>query len=176
MQNEGTRPIGGVGSNARRATEVDDLELASADGVAIHALIAAIAERHGADASPDQVLEFARRLGSRKLAPVYRQSARQRVTTAAAFYFRRFAPSGWSFVGSETVIRDVALDLLWERRGSFMADELKSGLTAGTLEKGRVAAQVSAQVAAGRDEWGDGFVGVRAILLSTPEESFFEAA
>lgn len=87
------------------------------------------------------------------------------VETAAAAYFHWFSPHGWNFVGRELIRHGVAFDLVWERNGRVLVDELKSGL--GSIGPGShgLQAQLEAQAIAGFAEWGESFAGVRAVLL-----------
>jgi hypothetical protein len=157
------------------APSSEDLTLAQELGTAIHTLIALVASKHGGEAQAEQVWEAARSLGSGRLAPVYRQSARQRVATAAATYFREFSRAGWRFEGAERIVEGVALDLLWSRRTNLEADELKSGLGAPAISLDAVHRQVEVQVTAAAAAFGPSFRGVRAVLLAGRPQSFFIA-
>lgn len=132
----------------------------------VHLLIAATCERFGARASAEQVTLVARdllRVSGQNI--VMNRSKMAYVETAAAAYFHWFSPYGWNFIGSEVVRHGVAFDLVWERNGRVVVDELKSGL--GSLGPGdqRLQAQLEAQAEAGLTEWGESFAGVRAVLL-----------
>lgn len=106
------------------------------------------------------------------MSPTYRQANRQRVATAAAMYFARFPRNGWRFVGSEVNCGSVRLDLVWERNGSFEADEVKTGLTTPLVWARLVWLQVEEQWWAGLDHFGPTFERVRAVMLSVPQQSF----
>lgn len=158
-----------------RLAPLSTIELAQADGTAIHLFVALIAGKFGASASVAQILEASVVLHTKGLAPVYRQAIMQRVVTAASRYFTRFSPRGWRFVGSEVIVGGVALDLLWESNGYLMADEIKTGAVA-LFGEGDLELQVAGQLQAGREEWGDAFLGVRSIRLREPELSDLEVA
>lgn len=149
------------------------LEWAADSGIAIHALIAAAAAQFGPKAHVGQLQKLAGALISERLAPVYRQSLKQRVVTAATRYFTRFGPVGWTFVGSEVVVGEVALDLVWTRGGLVMADELKTGAVS-LFGEDELKLQIEAQLAAARSRWGEAFHGVRSIRLLEPELSRLE--
>lgn len=152
--------------------EIEGIELARDRGVVVHALIAEIARRLGPDPSPAAIVALARRLlFNSRLKPVYRQSHAQFVITCSAAYFRRFAPSGWTFMDSERVCRGVAFDLLWTRRGHIFADEIKTGIYGADIGASRLQAQASAQAEAGHLEWGSSFLGVRPVALGGTHSS-----
>lgn len=116
--------------------------------------------------------ELAARLPAR-LAPIYRQSVRQRVTAALASYEQNFRRRDWRFVTDEAIVEDVALDLLWVRPdGLLVADEIKTGLNA-ALHWGAHERQCLAQLSAGRVKFGARFAGVRLLLLAEPSSQFF---
>lgn len=162
--------------NRPRGTDIDALELAQDAGAVTHRLIAEIGRRHGGGATPEQVLDVAEGLGSARLAPVYRQSSRQRVATAAAAFFRIFGRPGWQLHKALTVVEGVEFDLLWRRQGRIVADELKTGLAAPELWFERVEQQVESQLEAGQAGFGVAFLGVRAVLLAEPEKSFYRGS
>jgi len=102
------------------------------------------------------------------------QSRRLRVGTSVAKYFSRFRRStDWTFLGAEVHVGDVRLDLLWiGKDGQIQADEVKTGIGAVFGKERTLRPQLEAQVAAGVQVFGGKFHGVRAVLLSRPEESF----
>ena len=142
-------------------------------GVVTHELIAWVASSAGGSASPDQVVEAASRFEFGSFSTPVRQVRKARATTLAARYFRRFGRPGWTFVGSEIVVGDVALDLLWEKQGAFEADEIKSGFEAGDVMDREARVQAQGQAEAGRSEFGSSFRGVRLVLLTSPASSSF---
>ncbi len=142
-------------------------------GVVTHELIAWVASSVGGSASPDQVAEAASRFEFGSFSTPVRQVRKARATTLAARYFRRFGRPGWTFVGSEIVVGDVALDLLWEKQGAFEADEIKSGFEAGDVMDREAQVQAQGQAEAGRSEFGSSFRGVRLVLLTSPASSSF---
>lgn len=158
-----------------RLPRLSSIELAQADGTAIHAFIAYVAGKFGAAASVAQIVEASAVLHTKGLAPVYRQSIKQRVVTATSRYFTRLSPQGWQFMGSEWMVGGVALDLLWKRGSLLIADEVKTGAVALFSEE-ELKRQVAGQLEAGRREWGKNFLGVRAIRLREPELSDLEVA
>jgi hypothetical protein len=110
-----------------------------------------------------------------RLAPVYRQSLRQRVTGAALTYEEHYRVPNWRFGGAEMILGDSALDLVWiTPTGSVYADELKTGLNA-RLHVDELAAQCEAQYIAGVETFGRRFKGVRGILLTERRCAVFPA-
>lgn len=149
-----------------RNDQGDEIQLAQERGTVVHLLIAATCERFGARASADDVTSVALgqlRANSQNI--VMNRSRLAYVETAAAAYFHWFSPHGWNFIGAEVIRHGVAFDLVWERDGRVLADELKSGL--GSLGPGdqELRAQLESQAEAGFAEWGESFAGVRAVLL-----------
>ena len=63
-------------------------------------------------------------------------------------------------------------DLVWRLPdGRVWADEIKTGRPPGVLEG--LEEQVNTQVAAGVQEWGPTFLGVRVVLLAAPAQSYY---
>lgn len=142
-------------------------------GVVTHELIAWVAASAGGTATPDQFGEAASRFEFGSFSTPVRQVRKARATTLAARYFRRFGRPGWTFIGSEIVVGDVALDLLWEKQGAFEADEIKSGFEAGDVMDEESRTQAQEQAVAGRTKFGSPFLGVRLVLLTSPASSSF---
>lgn len=155
-----------------RVPDEPELRLDQEAGRATHALIGALCAAWGPAAHAADVWAEARKMAAGRLPAVYRQSARQRVATAAATYFREFARPGWRFEGAEVIVGDLALDLLWSKSGHLEADEIKSGLAAPQDWRHAVRQQAAAQADAARAVYGSAFRGVRAVLLAAPRESF----
>lgn len=108
-----------------------------------------------------------------KLALVYRLSAVQRIAAAVASYERNFLKNDWRFAGDEVITGGVALDLLWVvPGGSYVSDEVKSGLSA-VLRMPQYERQCRAQLSAGIERYGDQFAGVRLLLLADNREYWF---
>jgi len=103
-----------------------------------------------------------------------RQPVRQALLTAAAVYFRLFVPEDeWQFVGAEVAAGAARLDLVFEHRdGRIRADEIKTGCIDDASTYRTLLAQLDRQLAGGRRTWSDAFVGVRAVLLAAPSQSF----
>jgi hypothetical protein len=76
------------------------------------------------------------------LAPVHRQALLPFVVPMAASYLRHFKRPGWRFLGSEVIVGDVALDLLWQRGSRLEADEVKSSASTPTLWRAAAEAQL----------------------------------
>lgn len=141
-------------------------------GTVTQRLISLCAERFGAAARPEQVIQAASAVKP-KGSIVARQALRMNAVTLAASYFRDFAPISSAFVGSEIWVGPQPVDLIWKREGVIWIDELKTGATpAGNTNEG-LKLQVQAQWQAGAFEFGENWGGVRAILLDRPEHSFF---
>lgn len=155
------------------ADGLDEVVLAATDvGTATHALIALLAARRPW-AGGEDVLSVGRRLlVADRLGVPNRQAFRARVLSQTAVYFDRFARPGWRLVGAEVVVGgDVALDLLWERGARLQADEIKTGRLR-LVDRPVLQAQCRAQLQAGREEFGEGFEAVRAVVLARPDWSF----
>lgn len=140
-------------------------------GTLTHELIAAIARRYGGAPSPADVLELASKFDFGRFSSPIRMARRQRAVTLAGAFFSYFGRPGWSVVGSEVVVGEVALDLLWEKAGALEADEVKTGsrAAAGYLNEAKAQAQGQAEVA--RQYLGEAFRGVRLVLLKAPSTS-----
>jgi hypothetical protein len=150
----------------------DPLAEASSVGSATHLLIGRLAARYGV-ATDDEILRAGRAwLAAPRLAVPNRQALRAQVLTLTAVYFRAFARPGWRLANAEQILDGVALDLVWLRSGRVEVDELKTGRLRQT-DYERLRRQVGAQAAAGVQEWGPAFAGVRAVVLTRPSTSFF---
>lgn len=110
------------------------------------------------------------------LAPVHRQALLTFLVPMAGSYLRHFSRPGWRFLGSEMIVGDVALDLLWQDRGRLEADEVKSSASAPTLWRAAAEAQATAQAHCARRHFGQAFAGVRVVALAIPAETFWVAA
>lgn len=110
------------------------------------------------------------------LAPVHRQALVSFMVPMAASYLRQARRTGWRFAGSEIVVGDVALDLLWQRRARLEADEVKSSASDPETWRSLARAQAEAQARAGRRHLGAGFAGVRVVALARPDASFWVPA
>ena len=96
--------------------------------------------------------------------------------TAAGVYLRRFRPSApWSLIGTEVQHGDCRFDMAFERpEVGVVIDELKLGVSrAGETQ---VAEQVHRYLEAGKDRWGETFLGVRLCTVHAPAESRFYRA
>ena len=102
------------------------------------------------------------------------QSRRLLVATSVAKYFSHFRRTPeWTFLGAEVNIGDVRMDLLWvDTEGRIEADEVKTGIGAVFGRERELRAQLTSQVKAGSDLFGNDFCGVRAVLLARPDQSF----
>jgi hypothetical protein len=109
------------------------------------------------------------------LAPVHRQALLAFVVPMAASYLRHFSRPGWRFLGSEVIVGDVALDLLWQRGSRLEADEVKSSASAPALWRAVAEAQAAAQARAGRQHFGGAFAGVRITALALGESVWVSA-
>ncbi len=144
-------------------------------GVAVHRLLGDLfASRGTGDVSPTELRRFVAThplVVSPKI--VYRQTAKQRLLVPTAIYLRLFSPGAdWKFVGAEITVGRRRADLVWQREGSVMIDELKTGKLADHLQHESLKQQVTDLVAASRDTYGDRLVGVRAIVLASPRASY----
>jgi hypothetical protein len=72
-------------------------------------------------------------------------------------------------LGSEVILGDVALDLLWQHGSRLEADEVKSSASAPTLWRATAEAQAAAQARAARQHFGSAFAGVRIAALALGE-------
>lgn len=105
--------------------------------------------------------------------------ARQAIALFTAAYLRRFwPPEGWQCVGPEIQITGGGrVDLVWRRPGpaadaSLMFDELKTeSIAPRLLLTGATATQIERYLSAGKDVYGNRFVGVRLISLRRPDDS-----
>jgi hypothetical protein len=129
-----------------------------------------VAERHGANPSPADILKVAE-LISVDTSIVHRQVLRMNTISLTATYFREFRLGGATFLGSEVWVSGIPVDLLWRWCGRFWIDELKTGFTAARSRSG-LEEQVQDQWERGSAEFGQAFGGVRAVVISRPRSSF----
>ena len=142
-------------------------------GALTHEAIA-VALTSGDDA--EGAADAARAVVSSHIAPVYRLALLHRVTTATAVYLRDLprAPAEWRLLGSEVIVGDVCLDLLFvDSRGRIEADEIKTGLLGPAAQLPWVLAQVNAQLQAGQNLFGSAFVAVRLVDLARRQATRF---
>jgi hypothetical protein len=136
-------------------------------GALCHRLIAELCVRELTETGSIEVL--AATMLPVGLAPVHRQALLAFIVPMAASYLRHFSRPGWRFLGSEVIVGDVALDLLWQRGSRLEADEVKSSASAPTLWRAAAEAQAAAQACAARRHFGDAFAGVRIAALALGE-------
>lgn len=142
-------------------------------GALCHTLIAEICAREITD--PRSIEALAGTVLPAGLAPVHRQALLTFLVPMASSYLRHFSRPGWQFLGSEVIIADVALDLLWQRGSRLEADEVKSSASTPTLWRAAAEAQATAQARAGRQRFGDTFAGVRIAGLALGESIWVSA-
>jgi hypothetical protein len=138
-----------------------------ARGTFCHQLIAELCKRQITGSPAIEAAALA--LAPARLAAVHRQALLSFVVPMAASYVRHFARPGWRFLGAEVIVGDVALDLLWQRRGRLEADEVKSSASEPTAWRPAAEAQALAQAHAGREHYGSSFAGVRIVALALAE-------
>jgi hypothetical protein len=143
-------------------------------GTLCHRLIAELCEHKITD--PHVIERHARALLPGGLAPVHEQALLSFLVPMAGSYLTRSSRSGWHFEGSEVIVGEVALDLLWARAGRLQADEVKSCASVAIMWRERAAAQASVQARAARAHYGAAFEGVRVVALAVPDEGFWVAA
>lgn len=149
------------------------LEVAAGVGSATHQLIAYLAARWQ-QPTPSEIWREGRRwLEARNVAVPNRQAFRAQALTRAAVYFDRFARPGWRFAGHHLVKSPgVEYDLVWQRGRRLEVDEIKTGrLRPADLERAQEQARL--QLLAGDAAFGPGFAGVRVVVLTRPEQSFY---
>ncbi len=142
-------------------------------GALCHRLIAEICAREITE--PRSIETLAAAMLPARLAPVHRQALLAFVVPMAASYLRHFRRPGWRFLGSEVIVGDVALDLLWQRGSRLEADEVKSSASAPTLWRAAAEAQAAAQARAARRHFGGAFAGVRIAALALGESVWVAA-
>ncbi len=142
-------------------------------GALCHRLIAEICAREITE--PHSIETLAGAMLPARLAPVHRQALLAFVVPMAASYLRHFRRPGWRFLGSEMIVGDVALDLLWQRESRLEADEVKSSASAPTLWRAAAEAQAAAQAHAARRHFGGAFAGVRIVALALGESVWVAA-
>ena len=147
-------------------------------GTAAHQVIAALVSEGERNPDLDTIRAAVLAHPSNRAAITYRQSARQRLMTAAAAYFDHFPPlDDWVLVGSEVPAGACRFDLVWaDSKERIWVDELKTGRSAGRVGLTQVASQVKRQVTAGSNLYGAAFAGVRVCLLAAPGKAFWELA
>lgn len=154
---------------ASRALQTDERV-----GTLVHAVLGSLLRR------PQPIELFAARRVidaylPQNLAPVYRQSLRQRVVSSVLIYETEFRRPDWRFAGAESILEDSALDLVWVTPGGrVFADEVKVGLAA-SQRLDQLTAQCRAQFAAGVSVFGRRFAGVRAVLIAERREGMVTA-
>lgn len=142
-------------------------------GALCHTLIAEICAREITD--PRSIEELATAMLPAGLAPVHRQALLTFLVPMTASYLRHFSRPGWRFLGSEVIVGDVALDLLWQRGSRLEADEVKSSASTPTQWRAAAQAQAAAQARAGRRHFGGTFAGVRIAALALGESVWVAA-
>jgi hypothetical protein len=106
-------------------------------------------------------------------APQHRQMMARRLATPAALYFGRH-PVGieWEVIGTEHDSGSEKLDIVWRiESGQILVDEIKSEFMT-LARRSAIGAQADRQRAAGVEEWGADFAGVRVCVLMDPRRSF----
>lgn len=111
---------------------------------------------------------LARGFGSEDGSAARLLSPRQLVVTLASVYFHRFAlPTSWIPVGSELVVGQSRLDVVWlHHSGRVLVDEIKTRIA--TIEMESVRGQLERYRRAGLMGWKERFVGVRLCPLRNP--------
>lgn len=142
-------------------------------GTLCHRLIAEICAREITEIRSIETVAVA--ILPARLAPVHRQALLAFVVPMAASYLRHFSRPGWRFLGSEVIVGDVALDLLWRRGSRLEADEVKSSASAPTLWRAAAEAQAAAQASCARRHFGGAFAGVRIAALALGESVWVAA-
>ncbi len=143
-------------------------------GALCHQLIAELCAREITE--PHAIEPHARALLPQRLAAVHQQALLSFLVPMAGSYLTRFARPGWRFAGSEVIVGEVALDLLWERAGRLQADEVKSCASTTLAWRERAATQAHAQARAARAHYGQAFEGVRVVALAVADAAFWVAA
>lgn len=140
-------------------------------GTLCHQVIGVLAAR-GTWSHAD-IEETSRALMRDGLAPTHQASVLGFVVPAVASYHRHFDRPGWRFLGAEVIADGVAFDLVWQRGPWIEADEVKSGADTGPGWREAALLQAEAQLAAGRNHYGDAFRGVRVAPLIDPGSAFW---
>jgi hypothetical protein len=125
---------------------------------------------------PSAIEGVARGLLAPTLAAVHRQALLSFIVPMAASYLRHYGRPGWRFLGSEVIVGDVALDLLWQRENRLEADEVKSSAAQPAQWLPAAEAQARAQAQAAREHYGSAFAGVRVVALALPDAGVWVAA
>ena len=139
-----------------------------------HLLISELCAKRASD--PHAVETVARGLLPPTLSPVHRQALLSFIVPMGASYLRHYARPGWRFLGSEVIVGDVALDLLWQRGSRLEADEVKSSAAQPAEWMPAAEAQARAQVQAARAHYGSAFAGVRVVALALADSGVWVAA
>ncbi len=142
-------------------------------GQAAHQVIAEVLEAGRRKADFKELQAVVSRHPSSAGAIVYRQSARQRLVSAAQAYFKFcLPPDSWTFVGAEVSGPSCRFDLVWlDPEGSYWADELKTGRTADRTGRVALAEQVERERVGGLAMYGEGFGGIRVCIVVAPKKS-----
>jgi hypothetical protein len=143
-------------------------------GTLCHRLIAELCARRQSD--PRSIEPLARELLAPTLPVVHRQALLSFIVPMAASYLRHYGRPGWQFLGSEVIVDDVALDLLWQRRDRLEADEIKSSAAEPAQWLPAAEAQARAQADAARAHFGECFAGVRVVGLAVADTSVWVSA
>jgi len=143
-------------------------------GTLCHRLIAELCAREVTD--PHAIESHARALLPDGLAVVHRRALLSFIVPMAASYLAHFSRAGWRFEGSEVIVGDVALDLLWRRDGRLQADEVKSSASTAASWQAQAALQAKGQARAARAHYGQAFEGVRVVALAVPDAAFWVPA
>lgn len=144
-------------------------------GIACHQVIASLADQR--PPSPLTLSRAARRAADELTRATYRQAVYQQLVTAAAVYYRLFGlPPSWSLTSLERPLTaDTGrVDLVWSSPEGVLIDEIKSGFVSSRETRHELDEQVARYHRAGGVEFGDRFIGVRAIILTAPRRSFLE--
>lgn len=142
-------------------------------GALAHALIEGLLADGERQPDPVRISAAAALLPGLAQAGPYRMAVRQRIVTAAAIYFRLFAPDGrWVLSGAELRGPGARFDLVWRSTVGVVVDELKSGRAATRRELAALQDQSAREIRAGTDLFGEEFLGVRVVILGAPRDSY----
>jgi len=99
----------------------------------------------------------------------------QQLIVTAAIYFRLFAPQeSWRLAGRELACQGCRFDLVFQSQDAeVFTEEIKTGRLDYRLERQSLDEQVARELAAGKKEWDERFLGVRTVVLGAPRKSLF---
>jgi hypothetical protein len=157
--------------------QAGDVYNGRAMGAASHRAIAALLERSIVSPTRRDMLAVTAAMVAGLPSIPYARAAQRRLVADVSLYFHYYPPGrGWSLEGVEVAVPGALVDLLWATPSGLVADEVKTGRFRSHSEREALARQVDAIRRGCSKRFGEGFAGVREVLLLAPALACFNAA